>query len=45
MKIRLVGANKFHVDGRTDTTKQMDVILNVSKAPSKLSSFVANLLH
>jgi len=35
MKIRPVGAELFHVDGRTDTTKLIVAFGNFAKAPSK----------
>ena len=33
MKIRPVGAELFHVDGRTDTTKLIDAIRNFANVP------------
>jgi len=35
MKIRPVGAELFHADGRTDVMKLIVVFLNVSKAPKE----------
>ena len=35
MKIRPVGAELFHADGQTDTTKLIVAILNSANAPKK----------
>jgi len=36
MKIRPVGAEVFHADGRTDMTKQVVAFCNFSKAPKNI---------
>jgi len=33
MKIRPVGAELFHADGRTDMTKLIDALRNIANAP------------
>jgi hypothetical protein len=38
MKIRPVGAELFHVDGRTDTTKLIVAFRNVANAPKTVNS-------
>jgi hypothetical protein len=40
MKIRPVGAELFHADGRTDRTKLIVAFGNSAKAPNKLSAFI-----
>ena len=40
MTIRLVLAELFHADGRTDTTKLTTAFLNFANAPNKRYSYV-----
>jgi hypothetical protein len=45
MKIRPVGAELFHVDGRTDIAKLIVAFRNFASTPKKQNTITAMLLH
>ena len=43
MKFRPVGAESFHADGRTDTTKLLIAFRNFAKGPKKFFAKYTNI--